>query len=430
MTILLNKIYHNWSKLTHLGVKEDMPVELVIKTRLMTIIYLVVCFWSISLMIISLFVGNLEHFFIVFGAFLFQSICAGLSIFQRQSLAWILLIVVFSTYFSVFWIFIDSQWDTGFLHLIIVFLVFIFFKGTSQLLLILYVCLTYLGAPIIDVYIPEIYKNQIETFPYVTEYSFGFYAILSAVILNFYQKNIIKNRETQSQIIQKLKKTNIHLNLYNKKLEQFINVVIGELKRKLQIIRLQNSQIQGQIKNNQTENVSNSIVLGISTAQQMYFWVNDILEFSNIHQTSSKISEVQLEDIIDEIKMELELTTSKRILIQQDKTPLLFANYQEIKVIFQHLIENILEHHSSINSIISIHCQKSSDYLIFYLASKEFYLEKGMQKHTFEDFKRTHDETSNDSTLGLGIVNKIIQKMNGIIDWQPSEGFRQKKKIN
>lgn len=287
---LAQKTYQLWSKFTYLGIKKDMPIELVVKIRLLNIIYLVVSSWSITIMITRLFTGNLEHLVILLGSFIFKTLCLLLNISGRHHLAWMLLILGYSTYLSWFWVFVDPEWDTCFMYFIVIFLIFIVFKGITQTLLVIYACAIYLIAPIIAPYIPEIYKDHITPFPYVTEYSFILYIILSGVIFTFYQSEIKRDRKKQGKTIDDLKNSNVNLTIAKNELEQFITIVSGELKQKTQVIQERVIHINKDLESQKIDEVATVLKITDTTAQQMYYLVNDILESSDMNQPISKVN--------------------------------------------------------------------------------------------------------------------------------------------
>lgn len=246
--------------------------------RLLNIIYLVTTVWSFSLLGNSLIRGNEAQILTIGLNFSYKTICFLLNIYGRQYLAWLLLAFGFSIGITWFWICIDSAWDPVFIHLIIIFLILIIFKGVQQILLLIFVCLMYLGAPIIAPYVPEIYINQIETYPNVTTYSFVFYIILSGVLLTFYQMETKKYRKIQAKIIQNLQDSNNELNEIKEELGQFTNAVSVELKKQIHIVKEENQKIDEALSLKNNFMITEALQNSNDAAQEMYHLVKDELE--------------------------------------------------------------------------------------------------------------------------------------------------------
>ena len=408
---IISKIYQFWLTLTNLGINEEMPIELVIKSRLLNIMYFITSIWGLAILTLSLVNGNLNHLIVIGGSFIYKTICFLLNVTGKHLLAWMLLILGYSTYLAWFWIFIDSAWDSGFVQLIIIFLIFIIFKGIYQIILVAYACLMYLGAPMIAPYIPEIYKSKIETLPYVTEYSFVFYIILSGVLLTFYQQEIKRNRKAQARTIDDLKNSNTHFQSIKNELEQFINVASGELQRKLEVIQRQISKMRKSLAGEKTEEVFYSLKIANASAQQMYFWVNDILEFSDLSQQSPQIEAVNLKSLVEEIISELQIEKAR---IEYQSLPTLQMNYQEIKVIFQHLIENSLRYNRAEMPVLKINSIVSEDRMSIIFKNNGKGISEKYEEQILKNYKRIHDyETYEGIGLGLGIAKKLTTKLGG-----------------
>ena len=275
---MIAKIY-KWSiQFSYLGIREDTTLQLTIKTRLLNIMYLVTTVWSFILMTNSLIKGNGEHIITILPNFIYKTICLLLNIYGKQYLAWMLLILGFSISTAWFWICIDSAWDPVFIYLTLIFLILIVFEGMQQFLLLIFTCMMYLSAPIIAPFVPEIYINPIETYPYVTEYSFVFYVILSGIILTFYQMEIRKDRQKQENTIHDLEEANEHLNIVKNDLEQFITVVSKELKIKVQTVKEENEKTNRALSKKENQSLLKPLETASDSAQHMYSLINETLE--------------------------------------------------------------------------------------------------------------------------------------------------------
>lgn len=255
-----------------------MPLELAIKTRYLNVIFFVTGIWSCSMLIGVSIIGRLELILIIMGGILYQATAFLFNINNRQFISWCLVSFGYTTYLFCFWIFLDSAWDPGFSHLVFIFLTFIFFKGKSQFIIVGYTSFLYLIAPVIEPLIPAIYKSPIDTLPNATEYCFWLYLGFSSVIFAFYQAEIQKERDAKEAMIKNLLSRNKELNEVQEELAQFVTVVSQELKNQVEIVQQENQKIEIALIQKKMSIVSQSLETANASAQQMYVWVNEVLE--------------------------------------------------------------------------------------------------------------------------------------------------------
>ena len=417
--IIFNKILEKWAQLMRLGIKEGMPIELVVKTRLLNTIYYSLTFWNVVLLIFSLFAGNPMHALAITINIIYNSTIFGLNIKGKHFAAWFLLTFGYTVYLALFWIFVDSAWNPAYMYMLIIFLALIAFRKRTQFLVVSSICLIYILLPWLGSVTPDAWKVTIETFPNFTEISFWICLTISSAFLHYYQTEIRKNRNAQRQTIDDLQNSNRHFQDIKNELEQFIQVTSGELQRKLIIIQQQVSKIKQLLTFNKAEETVAFFKIADASAQQMYFWVNDILEFSNLSQQSPQIETVNLKSLVEEIISELQIEKAR---IEYQNLPTLQMNYQEIKVVFQHLIENSLRYNHAEMPILKINSTVLEDRMSIIFKNNGKGISEKYEEQILKNYKRIHNyDTYEGIGLGLGIAEKIAGKLGGHIEVETEE---------
>ena len=102
-----------------------------------------------------------------------------------------------------------------------------------------------------------------------------------------------------------------------------------------------------------------------------------------------------------------------------ENLPSIYANNHMLNQVFQNLIQNAVSYSRSEHPRISIKYNETEDGHLFMIEDNGIGIEKAHQDRIFKSFTKLH-ENSQSSGLGLSIVKRIIESMNGKI-WFESE---------
>ena len=152
----------------------------------------------------------------------------------------------------------------------------------------------------------------------------------------------ILEESVESRTIE-LKKVNARLKQSNSELEQFAYVASHDLQEPLRKIKTFASlMVEGSMNYSESEN--NYLQKIISSSERMTVLINDVLNFAKLTHDEKTFSEVDLNEIIDNVKMDLELQIkAKNVLINSDVLPVINAIPIQMNQLFFNLMSNSLK---------------------------------------------------------------------------------------
>tara|TARA_R110002050_G_scaffold217038_2_gene353104 strand:+ start:879 stop:6770 length:5892 start_codon:yes stop_codon:yes gene_type:complete len=204
----------------------------------------------------------------------------------------------------------------------------------------------------------------------------------------------------------------------NAELEQFAYIASHDLQEPLRMISSFLTQLDKKYGDTLDEKAHTYINFAVDGAKRMRKIILDLLEFSRISKQEIKTEKVDLNELLVEVfKLQHKLIESKNAKITYDILPVIKSHYSQLLQVFQNIIGNALKY-----------CKQNQPPEIHISVKKlrrewEFSIEDngiGIESEYFEKifiiFQRLHlKEEFEGSGMGLAIVKKIIDKMNGKI---------------
>ncbi|MCB0842836.1 MAG: GHKL domain-containing protein, partial [Bacteroidetes bacterium] len=152
-------------------------------------------------------------------------------------------------------------------------------------------------------------------------------------------------------------------------------------------------------------------------AQQMYYVVTDILEYSSINQNVLEKHPLSLNEIVDKVKANLQVEIDeKQAIVSHTSLPSIIANDIEVITLFQNLIENGIKYNVSKPPQVSVSSEYMEDYFLLKFKDNGIGIDPKYHTRIFELFQRLHTLSDYQGTgLGLGICSKIVKSYGGEI---------------
>ncbi|TKB95981.1 PAS domain S-box protein [Pedobacter cryophilus] len=244
--------------------------------------------------------------------------------------------------------------------------------------------------------------------------------------LSVYFKDITERKIAEIQLLdlnQLLLKQTKELAISNQELEQFAYVASHDLQEPLRMITSFLSQIEKKYGNVIDDKGKQYIYFAVDGAKRMRQIILDLLEFSRVGRTPENLEEIDVKDLIIDIKSlfrkQIEETHTKLTfkdfpLIKSYKTP--------IRQVLQNLISNALKYHNkNTTPIIQISVEDKPNYWEFCITDNGIGIDQEYFKKIFIIFQRLHNKDEYSGTgMGLAICKKIIENLGGEI-WVDSE---------
>jgi light-regulated signal transduction histidine kinase (bacteriophytochrome) len=206
-------------------------------------------------------------------------------------------------------------------------------------------------------------------------------------------------------------------------LEQFAFVASHDLQEPLRMISSFLTLLEKKYQDVIDDNGKMYIGFAVDGAKRMRQIILDLLKYSRAGRTEEEKEELDLSELIDEIKLLLGKTIEeKQAVFIIDQLPTIHAYKASMLQVFQNLINNALKYtNNDIPVQIHIEVKALEHHWQFAVIDNGIGIEKEYFDKIFIIFKRLHTKEEYPGTgMGLAIIKKIIEMHGGKI-WVESE---------
>lgn len=213
------------------------------------------------------------------------------------------------------------------------------------------------------------------------------------------------------------------LAISNAELEQFAYVASHDLQEPLRMVTGFMSMLQEKYKHQLDDKANKYIHYATEGAQRMRKIILDLLDFSRLNDQSEELSKVDLNLIIEDIKLlHKKQIEEKKAKIKYKNLPTLLTYQSSIMRLFQNLISNALKYSKKEEKpIIQIKAEDIGSAWKFSVSDNGIGISEEFHDKIFVIFQRLHGRTQYSGTgIGLAVVKKIVENLGGKI-WLESE---------
>ncbi|HLP35563.1 sensor histidine kinase [Lacibacter sp.] len=223
-------------------------------------------------------------------------------------------------------------------------------------------------------------------------------------------------------IEKELVRKNKELNETNKELEQFTYAASHDLQEPLRMVSSYMDLLQKKYDGQLDEKAQSYIHFAVDGTKRMKTLINDLLNYSRTSITVIEYQEVNVADVINEIKkIFMEDLNEPTAGIFFNELPVIRANNIQISQLFQNLIGNAIKYRSEAPPQIHIAANKTSTHWIFSIKDNGLGIEPKYFEKIFVIFQRLHSNSTHKGTgIGLAICKRIVERHGGEI-WLESE---------
>ena len=217
----------------------------------------------------------------------------------------------------------------------------------------------------------------------------------------------LKNLELQKEsLLSKLEKS-------NDELQEYAHVVSHDLKSPLRSINALVNWIKDDNPDTLTEDTKGHLAMIENTLEKMEQLISDVLEYSSVGSDNSVSHDVDLNEVLSDIKTLLHCPAHITIHIRE-RLPTISADRVKIQQLFQNLMSNAIRYSDKEAGVITIDFQEDERYCTFSVKDNGIGIAEEYHQKIFKIFQSLN--THKDSTgIGLSIVKKIVDLYQGEI---------------
>lgn len=204
----------------------------------------------------------------------------------------------------------------------------------------------------------------------------------------------------------------------NDELEQFAYVASHDLQEPLRMVTSFLTQLEKKYSSQIDERGKEYIHYAVDGAKRMRQIILDLLEYSRIGKVNEPMKEIDLNQIVEEVKMlHHEQIQELNAIIDCSKLPIIKAHRTPIRQLFQNLISNGLKYHQKGKvPEVKINCTLIDGIWTFCISDNGIGIESIYYEKIFSIFQRLHNREEYSGTgIGLAITKKIVEHFGGKI---------------
>ncbi|WP_321493376.1 ATP-binding protein [uncultured Desulfobacter sp.] len=232
------------------------------------------------------------------------------------------------------------------------------------------------------------------------------------------EKEIIVRKAAEKQLQQTVKA----LEQSNEDLQQFAYVASHDLQEPLRMVSSFTQLLADRYSDQLDEKAHKWINFAVDGATRMQRLIQDLLNFSRVNTRGGEFEETDLDDVIDEVKINLQLALQESCArLETVGLPMVRADRNQMVMLFQNIVANALKFCEDKSPEIRISSEKQDNHWLIHVQDNGIGIEPAFINQIFIIFKRLHTREEYPGTgLGLAVCKRIVQRHNGWI-WAESE---------
>jgi len=213
----------------------------------------------------------------------------------------------------------------------------------------------------------------------------------------------------------------------NEELERFIYTITHDLKTPVVSIQGFASVLAKEAGERLTQDENFYLERILKNAEHLETLIRELLELARIGQTQEVEEEVDIQDMLKDVRAELEylLSAASIRFVMVDPFPKVLCLPKRIRQVFVNLIDNAIKYMGPVEDPqIRVGCQDAGDRWQFYVQDNGMGIAPEHHEKVFQIFHRlksSDDDARRGTGVGLAIVKKIVESHGGDV-WVESEG--------
>ncbi|HLA57020.1 MAG TPA: ATP-binding protein, partial [Flavobacterium sp.] len=235
-------------------------------------------------------------------------------------------------------------------------------------------------------------------------------------------QDITEQKQFADELSKQVRERTLELNRSNEDLLHFAHIASHDLKEPVRKIKVFSNMLEEQFGELLPE--KGQVYLGKvqNATNRMFSMIEGILTYSAINASDQTIENVDLNEVIDNIKTDLEvLIQFKNATINSDALPVIEGASVLIYQLFYNLVNNALKFSKAdVPTVITIRSviinRDEIDYAEISVADNGIGIEQEYTNQIFNAFTRLNAKDKYEGTgLGLALCKKIVDRHHGMI---------------
>lgn len=200
----------------------------------------------------------------------------------------------------------------------------------------------------------------------------------------------------------------------NQDLDDFAYVASHDLRAPMSGIETLTEWIEEDLGDDVSEETRENLQLLRSRVQRMDRMLSDILDYSRAGRSHAETSEVDCEQLVDDVISWIDCGDFK--VSADPGLPTIHAAPTSLQQVFQNLITNAIKHHDKDTGHIRIACNQDDDYASFSVIDDGPGIDESYREQIFKMFETLARRDDVEGTgIGLSIVERLVESMGGQI---------------
>lgn len=207
----------------------------------------------------------------------------------------------------------------------------------------------------------------------------------------------------------------------NKNLEHFAYTAAHDIKSPLASASSLLSLIELELESCENETLKQYIGLLIQINERTREMITGILEYSKTNFNAINIDDVDLKEILDEIK-QTHSVDDHITISYKEALPIIKHNKTALTQILTNLINNAIKHNDKANCNVEVQCGEDERFYTFEVSDNGPGIAEKDRERIFDLFENLQYDKEDSHGIGLSIVKKLVDQSNGSIQVDSEEG--------
>ncbi|MBP1987568.1 PAS domain S-box protein [Halolamina salifodinae] len=212
----------------------------------------------------------------------------------------------------------------------------------------------------------------------------------------------------------------------NERLEQFAYSVSHDLQEPLRMVSSYLQLIEERYGDVLDEDGQEFLAFAVDGADRMKAMIEGLLAYSRVETRGDPLEPTDLDSVLADVCTDLQLRIEESgAEITADSLPTVVGDENQLRQVFQNLVENAIEYSGEAPPAIRIDAERDGQQWRIDVHDEGVGIEAADQERIFEVFERLHTQRDHDGTgIGLSLVERIVERHGGEIwvDCEPGEG--------